>query len=59
MKSRAVSRWISGRNVDVFDLAVGRRYGDAVCLEAFEMKLDGFSDEEFSFSHGGGGDASW
>jgi hypothetical protein len=58
--SRVVTGWISGGNVDVFDLAARGRNGETICFEAFEMKLDGFADERFSFFNGGpGGNAPW
>jgi len=51
---------ISGGNVDVFDLAAGWRDWKAIFLEAFKMKLDGLTDEQFGFHYGGSGrDATW
>ena len=55
-----IAGWTSGRNVDVFHLATRGRNGETICFEAFQMKLDGFADERFSFSNAGsGGNASW
>jgi len=50
---------VSDGDVDVFDLAAGRRDWKAIFLEAFQMKLDSFTDERFGFCYGGtGGDAT-
>lgn len=50
-------RWVSGRDVDVFDVTAWGRNRKTICLEAFQMKLDGFADEGFRFCHSGpGGD---
>jgi hypothetical protein len=37
----------SGRGVDVINLAAWGRNGETICVEAFQMKFDGFADERF------------
>jgi hypothetical protein len=59
-EGRVVVGWISGRNVDVFDLATRGRNGETICFEAFQVKFNGFADERFSFlNRGPRGNAPW
>ena len=52
LRSEACS---SSRNVDVFNVATRERKGKTICLETFQVKLDGFSNKRFSLCHAGPG----